>query len=51
MVLHSFVYHVYVILILAHIRDAFGFPCKIGCDTIHPDRQRRMTGRASCQAL
>jgi hypothetical protein len=32
MVLHSIVYHVREILILAHIWDAFGFPCKIGCD-------------------
>jgi hypothetical protein len=34
MVLHSIVYHVCVILILTHIWDAFGFPCKIGCDRL-----------------
>jgi hypothetical protein len=33
MVLHSFVYHVCVILILADIWDALSFPCKIGCDS------------------
>jgi hypothetical protein len=32
MELHSIVYHVCEILILAHIWDAFDFPCKIGCD-------------------
>jgi hypothetical protein len=37
MVLLSIVYHVCEILILAHIWNAFGFPCKIGCDKVVPE--------------